>query len=529
MYSPPQPDGNAQFSIAKARSLILTMLLLLACALAMWLLISLRSVLLMIILAIFFAYVVAPLVEVVERWMRVQIGVRRVEPRLLAIITVYGLITGTIVVSSFVLLPSIANELTQLLAEAPKFFAEANKSIDDFMRSMRRMRLPPAFYATIDNATSVMASKASEWAMMSVESLPAVLKFAPWVVLIPILSFFMLKDADHFRRLAIEALPPGRTRWRGSDFFDDVNRTLASYVRAQLVGAAGVGIVCLAVFTLLGVPYAFVLGALAMMLEVLPVVGPVTVLVISVFAASFVSIEHAFIVLGFLLALRIFYDYVIFPKLIARGAKLHPLIIILGIVAGAELGGIPGVFLAVPIIAVLSVSYRYLQLHFDQGLLKQFLGVAPEENVAPVLESHLPVPPAAPRRPLSGIHVMVVDDDEDAREVIAATLAYGGCEVTVASSSKDALELSRERRLDVIVSDLEMPVEDGFHLMRELRLREEGGPLTPPVVALSGHGTEEDRARSITAGFHRHLTKPVDPVELARVIVELSKEAPKSA
>jgi predicted PurR-regulated permease PerM/ActR/RegA family two-component response regulator len=510
--------------------LILSGLLLLLCASALWLLYALRSVVLLVILSIFFAYVVAPLVEMVEHWLRAQLGVRRVAPRTLAIFIVYALIAGTVVTAGFLLVPSISTELTQLTADAPAFLARSSQEIEDFTRSMRRMRLPPAFYTTIDNATTVIADKASQWAVLSFESLPVLFKFAPWFVLIPIISLFMLKDAESFRRLAIEALPPGRTRWRGSDFFDDVNRTLASYVRAQLVGCAFVGIVCLVAFELLDVPYAFVLGALAMILELLPVVGPVSIAVVAVVSAGFVSSERAFMTLGFLVALRLFYDYVIFPKLISRGVKLHPLMIFLGIIAGAELGGIPGVFLAIPVIAVLSVSYRYLRLHFNQGLLQQFLGIQheEEEGVAPVLPSQLPS-----RLPLAGIHVLVVDDDDDAREVIAATLASSGCEVSVATSSKEALALSRLRQLDVIVSDLEMPIEDGFHLMRELRLREAGGPPTgpmiPPVVALSGHGTEEDRARSIAAGFQRHLTKPVDPVELARVIVELAREPRKTA
>ncbi|MCV5555932.1 AI-2E family transporter, partial [Escherichia coli] len=68
--------------------------------------------------------------------------------------------------------------------------------------------------------------------------------YLPWLILIPILAFFLLKDAESFRRSALQMIPQGRLRWRGDEFFQDVNRTLAAYIRAQLIACLLIGTIC---------------------------------------------------------------------------------------------------------------------------------------------------------------------------------------------------------------------------------------------------------------------------------------------
>ena len=87
--------------------------------------------------------------------------------------------------------------------------------------------------------------------------------FVPWVVLVPILSFFMLKDAESFRRSALNLLPRGRWRWRGDELFQDINSTLAAYTRAQLTACLFIGATCAAGFAVAGLPSPLVLGLIA--------------------------------------------------------------------------------------------------------------------------------------------------------------------------------------------------------------------------------------------------------------------------
>lgn len=122
---------------------------------------------------------------------------------------------------------------------------------------------------------------------------------------------------------------------------------------------------------------------------------------------------------------------------------------------------------------------------------------------------------------LAGIHVLLVDDAPDARDSLAATITRSGAQVTAAASAAEAFERLREMRPAVLVSDIEMPGEDGLSLMRRVRsLPPEAGRMTP-AVALTANGRFADRMRALSAGFQVHITKPVDPGELIVVIANL--------
>lgn len=148
-------------------------------------------------------------------------------------------------------------------------------------------------------------------------------------------------------------------RVRVADFLQDVSKTLAAYIRAQLLACLLIGVIVGTGLRLLGVSYPLVLGVAAGLLEFIPVVGPALLGLSAVFVASFHSWSTAGATLTFLVSLRVAHDYFIFPRLIARGVELHPVLVILAVICGAELGGLTGVFLGVPVMALLSVCFRH--------------------------------------------------------------------------------------------------------------------------------------------------------------------------
>jgi predicted PurR-regulated permease PerM len=173
-----------------------------------------------------------------------------------------------------------------------------------------------------------------------------------------------LKDADNFRRAALAMLPRGRLRWRGDELFQDINSTLAAYIRAQLTACVLIGAICSIGFALIGLPSPLVLGLIAGMLEFVPLVGPLAVaILVALLALLHSGPGMAFVVLLFLGVLRVVQDYVIYPRIIGQGIHLHPLAVILAILAGAEIAGVAGIFLAIPAIAILTVSYRHWLEH----------------------------------------------------------------------------------------------------------------------------------------------------------------------
>ncbi|WP_017721033.1 PAS domain-containing protein [Kamptonema formosum] len=127
-----------------------------------------------------------------------------------------------------------------------------------------------------------------------------------------------------------------------------------------------------------------------------------------------------------------------------------------------------------------------------------------------------------PDRPLTGVRVLVVDDDADTRELLEAILEEYGAEVRAAASVRQTLEVLLEWKPDAILSDIGMPEEDGYSLIRKLRaLQQERGEPLVPVAALTAYAREEERQRALEAGFQAHISKPVEPALLADAIARL--------
>jgi PAS domain S-box-containing protein len=118
---------------------------------------------------------------------------------------------------------------------------------------------------------------------------------------------------------------------------------------------------------------------------------------------------------------------------------------------------------------------------------------------------------------LAGLSVLVVDDDQDARELISTTLSYAGATVVSAASMAEALEIMRAATLQALVSDIAMPSGTGYDLIREIRRMTRHARI--PAIALTAYGRPEDRDRALAAGFNYHITKPVDPQHLVHAIV----------
>ncbi|MEX2147107.1 MAG: ATP-binding protein [Candidatus Rokuibacteriota bacterium] len=129
---------------------------------------------------------------------------------------------------------------------------------------------------------------------------------------------------------------------------------------------------------------------------------------------------------------------------------------------------------------------------------------------------------AAPPPRLDGISVLVAEDDADVRHVLTVILELAGAKVMAVSSVRGTLRALADARPDVLVTDIGMPDEDGYALIRHLRAREGGDGGGIPAIALTGYVTVEDRARLLAAGFQIHLRKPADPSELVAAVASLA-------
>jgi CheY-like chemotaxis protein len=122
---------------------------------------------------------------------------------------------------------------------------------------------------------------------------------------------------------------------------------------------------------------------------------------------------------------------------------------------------------------------------------------------------------------LDGLHILVVDNESDARALLRVMLEGCGASVEEATAAHEALECIRRRPPDVLLSDIAMPGEDGYALIRKVRELDGPGRMLP-AAALTAFATATDRARALLAGYQAHIPKPVEPSELAAVVAALA-------
>jgi signal transduction histidine kinase/CheY-like chemotaxis protein len=146
-------------------------------------------------------------------------------------------------------------------------------------------------------------------------------------------------------------------------------------------------------------------------------------------------------------------------------------------------------------------------------------------GVSQMPATHEHVPSMALPGTLQGLQVLVVDDDADARELIGYVLESCGTEVRLAETAATALELLMTYTPDVIVSDIGMPDEDGYSLIRSIRTLPMADKKDVPAIALTAFARNEDRTRALVAGFNLHMAKPVEPGALVQAVLELAGHA----
>jgi signal transduction histidine kinase/CheY-like chemotaxis protein len=148
---------------------------------------------------------------------------------------------------------------------------------------------------------------------------------------------------------------------------------------------------------------------------------------------------------------------------------------------------------------------------------------APRADVGgPTLLSLADINPAL----LRGLHVLVVDDEEDARELLRTTFEAHGAKVSATSSAAEALDVFDRSTPDVLISDIGMPFDDGYTLIKRVRSRRPDRGGLVPAIALTAYAAPSDRLAALAAGYQAHLAKPYEPVEIAALVDRLARGAP---
>ncbi|MEI2578810.1 response regulator [Scytonema sp. PRP1] len=126
--------------------------------------------------------------------------------------------------------------------------------------------------------------------------------------------------------------------------------------------------------------------------------------------------------------------------------------------------------------------------------------------------------------PLNGLRVLVVDSDLDSRVLLTMVFEEYGVETIAATSAFEALEIVKQVKPDLLISEISLPNEDGYSLMRKVKALENARQVEIPAMALTTYDGEDDRAHALSVGFEKHLPKPFDIDELIITVACLTKQ-----
>lgn len=310
-----------------------------------------RGTLTLFMFAILFTYLLEPFVVLLARLLH---GRGR------AIIATYILLGGAVTVVCVLFGPSLAGEAKDLLTSLP---ALANRLASGQLISglVHSRGWTNARAAQIQQFFTDHRAAIISYAVGLAQRLEAPLIHIWWLILIPILSVFFLKDGSSMAATLISVAGRQR-RIVLSNIISDVHNMLGSYIRAQLILAALTAVVVTTVLALTHVPYIFVLGPLAGLCEFLPIVGPAVACVAIFGVAALTGYTHLLWVFLFLGTWRTMQDYINAPRIMGRSLEVSPLAEIFAVLAGGEIGGVVGALIAVPILAILRILWMRLQM-----------------------------------------------------------------------------------------------------------------------------------------------------------------------
>src|ERR1022692_2432839 len=311
--------------------------------LLLWVVYLMRTTVFVFIVALLFGYLLSPLVDVIDRFL----PGRRTRTPALAI--AYLIFMAVLFVGVTQIGSRAGKKANSLVKSMPAMLATFEHPSDSFSASVN------AFKAQIVQKVEDQLSKSSGDIISSLPRAGAkILSVASnlvYLVIVPILGFFFLKDGREIRQRFLEMIDDDRRRAMMDDLLADLNLLLAHYMRAILILSLATFTSYAIFLSILRVRFSILLAALAAMLEFIPTIVIVT-------AVTGGPVLGA---LAFLVVFRVVQDYVLSPLLMRAGVQLDPLLVLFGVFAGAELAGVPGAFLSVPVLAFIRIIYRRIR------------------------------------------------------------------------------------------------------------------------------------------------------------------------
>jgi len=315
-----------------------------------------RVTLIAFLFAIFFAYLMSPLVNHLD-------GILR--GRIRAIALIYTCLLAVVVIFFVEVGPKVTSEGAKLGHSLPTMLARlssgqlATQIGEQHGWSLTTTEFVQSFLVSHSGEITDLAQRLGL-------RIADIAQDAWLLFVVPLLSIFFLKDGRTFSDVLIATIQSRPQREFVENVLNDLNKMLAHFIRAQLSLAALSLVVYSLVLWIMRVQYFLVLGTIGGLLEFIPVVGPLAAGLIIVGVALLTGYQHWGILLIFLIVWRLIQDYVSSPRIMGESMELHPLAAIFGVMAGGEVAGILGIYLSIPVMASLRIVFRRWRLYAEK-------------------------------------------------------------------------------------------------------------------------------------------------------------------
>ena len=311
---------------------------------------AIRETLIVFVVAMFFAYMLSPIVDLLNQ----QLPKRVARPLSLAI--VYLSLVGILIAAGF----SIGGRLVEETNSLAKRLPDLSHNISSIFKLPLPAWLEPMRDRIVNAIQEPFRGGGQDWMSYVTSAGSKVisgLSLLFYVILVPILSFFFLKDGTDLRESVLTSLTNERQRALLDSILTDIHVLMGQYIRALVILSIATFTTYAMFLSITGASYIILLSGIAAALEFIPVVGPLTAGAVVILVTAFTGYPHLLWFVIFWPCYRLFQDYVLSPYLMSSGVEVHPLLVLFGVLAGEQMAGVPGMFFSVPVIATLRVIY----------------------------------------------------------------------------------------------------------------------------------------------------------------------------
>ncbi|WP_411504009.1 AI-2E family transporter [Brevibacillus centrosporus] len=313
----------------------------------------LEEVLVPVLVGLIIAYLLHPIVQLLER--------RRV-PRLMAVLLIYGSFVLIIAIGVVNAIPIFTKQLVELSDDLPRLSEWYYKWMSEW--EAHKYFLPDSISHGVDRVIiqshENMSRSVTQLVNNARNSIGKVLAYA----VVPFIAFYLLKDMKQLHEAGMSVVPRAY-RKQVLAVLRDINESLGNYIHGQMTVAIIVGVFAYLGYWLVGMPYPFVLAAFVCLTNIIPYIGPLIGAAPAVVVALTISTKMLLLVLLINIVIQVVEGNILSPNIVGRSLHLHPLLIIMALLAGEAIGGVIGLIVAVPVLAVCKViiSRVALMLH----------------------------------------------------------------------------------------------------------------------------------------------------------------------